>query len=293
MQLAKDADDIIEQQRANTQLGRTYHEIFLKSEDDHRSVRNAKKYFKSAMELAQILKENPPKNKSSFLKEYIDAHNNMGVLEIDLDNYVEAEKILTKGLELCDEEEVNENDDGRSRLHHNLGTVYLEMRAWDKAAKHIRKDIQICKDIRHFQGEAKGFINLGEMYYRVQKYDDAIKCYQRALNLAKSMEDEHALTKQIHQNIETVKQAVKVMEELKKDEQNFKKLTRNAEYAIGKPHERRLLIQQIKYLDYLIDKSSMIFAWDQVNFLCAFPPFIILCASVVSCTSKTLYVGCI
>ncbi|XP_065875046.1 protein TONSOKU [Euphorbia lathyris] len=263
LELAKDANDIIEQQRANTQLGRTYHEIFLKSEDDHSSVRNAIKYFKSAMELARILKENPPTNKSSFLKEYIDAHNNIGMLEMDLDNFGEAEKILTKGLEICDEEEVNENDDGRSRLHHNLGTVYLEMRAWDEACEHIKKDIAICKKIGHCQGEAKGFINLGELHYRIQKYDKAICCYQRALSLAKSMEDEDALARQIHQNIGTVKQAVEVMEELKKEEQNFKKLTRNVENAIGKPHERKILVHQLESLDRLIEKSSMIFAWDQ------------------------------
>lgn len=107
LELAKDANDLIEQQRANTQLGRTYHETFSKTEDDHSSVRNAKKYFRTAMKLAQSLKENPSSNNSSFLKEYIDAHNNIGMLEMDLDNLGEAKKILTKGLEICDEEEVS------------------------------------------------------------------------------------------------------------------------------------------------------------------------------------------
>ena len=117
MDLARDAKDLVEQQRASTQLGRTYHEMFLKSDDDHYSVQNAKKYFKSAMKLAQTLKENPLNNKSSFLKEYIDAHNNIGMLEMDLDNLDEALKFLAKGLEICDEEEVIEDDYGRSRLH--------------------------------------------------------------------------------------------------------------------------------------------------------------------------------
>lgn len=101
--LAEDANDLVEQQRANTQLGRTYHEMFLRSEDDHFSVQNARKYFKAAMKLAHIIKESPPTNNCSFLKEYIDAHNNIGMLEFDLDNLEEARKILTKGLEICDE----------------------------------------------------------------------------------------------------------------------------------------------------------------------------------------------
>ncbi|GMP25438.1 hypothetical protein CsSME_00002310 [Camellia sinensis var. sinensis] len=261
LELAKDSNDLIEQQRACTQLGRTYHEMFLRSEDDHYSVRNAKKYFKSAMNLAQSLKDNPPIGKPSFLKEYIDAHNNIGMLEMDLDNLEQAQMILIKGLQICDEEEVIEDDDGRSRLHHNLGKVYMELRKWDKAREHIEKDIIICKRIGHCQGEAKGYINLGELHYRVQKCEDAILCYEKALKLAKSMEDEDALADQIGQNIETVREAMKVMDELKKEEQNLKKLIRNIPMVRGTANERKCLLQQNASLDCLIEKSSIIFAW--------------------------------
>ncbi|KAM7523540.1 hypothetical protein LguiA_013442 [Lonicera macranthoides] len=261
LELAKDANDLIEQQRASTQLGRTHHEMFLRSEVDHYSIRNAKKYFKSAMKLAQTLMENSPSNKSTFLKEYIDAHNNIGMIEMDLDNLEEAQKVLTRGLEICDEEEVIEDDDGRTRLHHNLGNVFMELRKWDKARHHIEKDIIICKNIGHCQGEAKGYINLGELHYRVQKYEEAILCYQKALELAKSMEDEDALASQIEQNIETVKQVIKVNEELKNEEQNLKKLARNMGMVRGTSSERKCLLQQNACLDRLIEKSSMIFAW--------------------------------
>ncbi|KAK4416756.1 protein TONSOKU [Sesamum alatum] len=261
LELAKDENDLIEQQRATTQLGRTYHEMFLKSDDDHCSVRNAKKYFKSAMKLARNIKENPPSERVSFIKEYIDAHNNIGMLEIDLDNLDEAERILSKGLKICDEEEVVANDDARSRLHHNLGNVYLELRQWENAYEHIRKDIVICKNIGHRQGEAKGYVNLGELHYRIQKYNDAIASYQKALDLAKSLEDEHALADQIGNNIETVREAMKVMEELKKEEQNLKKLERNTEMARGTESERKCLLKQNASLDCLVEKSRMIFAW--------------------------------
>lgn len=272
MELAKDANDLIEQQRASTQLGRTHHEMFLRSEVDHYSVRNAKKYFKSAMKLAQTLMENSPSNKSTFLKEYIDAHNNIGMIEMDLDNLAEAQKVLTRGLEICDEEEVIEDDDGRTRLHHNLGNVFMELRKWDKARHHIEKDIIICKNIGHCQGEAKGYINLGELHYRVQKYEEAILCYQKALELAKSMEDEDALASQIEQNIETVKQAIKVNEELKNEEQNLKKLARNMGMVRGMSSERKCLLQQNACLDRLIEKSSMIFAWLKVRLAIPFSP---------------------
>lgn len=267
LELAKDSGDIVEQQRASTQLGRTYYEMLLRSEDDHYSVRNAKKYFKFAMKLAQTLKDNPPPNNSSFLKEYIDAHNNIGMLEIELDNLEEARKILTRGLQICDEEEVMENDDGRSRLHHNLGNVYMELRMWEEAREHIEKDIIICKRIGHCQGEAKGYINLGELHNRVHKYGDALLCYQKAIDLAKSMEDEDALVRQIDENIEIVKGFINITDELKREELNLKKLVRGMSTAKGTPTERKCLLKQNNCLDCLIEKSRTTSAWLKVNVL--------------------------
>ncbi|XP_042407586.1 protein TONSOKU-like [Zingiber officinale] len=262
LQLAKDSDDLIEQQRASTQLGRTYHEIFTETESDHNAMRNAKKYFKSAMKLARTLKENPTCMKSGFfLKEFIDAHNNIGMLEMDLDNYEGAEKMLLQGLKICNEEEVGEYDDARSRLHHNLGYLYTELREWGKAREHIEKDILICKKIGHLQGEAKGFINLAELHHRVQKHGDAIRCYETALDTARHLEDEDALVNQINRNIETVKKASKVLEELKKDEQKLKRLMRIICDARGTANERKHLLEQNILLDGLIEKACMIFAW--------------------------------
>lgn len=267
LELARDANDLVEQQRASTQLGRTYHELFSRSDHDHNSIRNAKKYFKCAMDLAVTLKENPPNNKSSFLKEYVDAHNNIGMLEMDLDNLHEAQKILTRGLEICDEEEISEYDDGRSRLHHNLGNVYMELRIWDEARKNIKRDIQICNRIGHCQGEAKGYINLGEVHYRTQKYEEARSYYEKALALAKSLEDEDALVRQINQNIQTVKEAVKVMDEIKREEQNLKKLKRDIANVRGTSNERKCLLQQNASLDRLVEKARMISSWEKVAIL--------------------------
>jgi tetratricopeptide (TPR) repeat protein len=265
LQLAEDSDNLVEQQRANTQLGRTYHEILLRSENDHSAIRNAKKYFKSAKKLVENLKNNASSEKSLYLKELIDAYNNMGMLELELDNLEEAEKLLLEGLRICDEEEVNQYDDARTRLHHNLGNVYTELRNWNKARFHIEKDIEICKNIRHLQGEAKGFINLGELHFQVQKYDNANLCYNRALEIIKGLEDEDALVDQIHQNIETVTKAAEVLEELKTDEQKLKKLVRDTSNARGTSNERKLLLEQHALLDTLIEKATMISAWLKVS----------------------------
>lgn len=260
--LANDSNDIIEQQRANTQLGRTYHEMFLNTENDHTALRNAKKYLKCALKLARMLKEKPTCNRSSYsVKEYIDAHNNIGLLELDLDNVEEAEKVLLQGLKLCDEEEVSEFDDARTRLHNSLGRVYLELRDWDKARRHIEKDILICKKIGHILGESKGYVNLGEVHFRVQNYDDANRCYRKALDIASCLEDEDKLIDSINENFRTAKEASKVLEDLKKEEHKLKRLKRATLDAKGNATERKCLLEQYTCLDSLIEKAGTIFAW--------------------------------
>ncbi|CAH8321495.1 unnamed protein product [Eruca vesicaria subsp. sativa] len=264
LQLAEENNDTVEKQRACTQLGRTYHEIFLKSEDDCDAIQSAKKYFKKAMELAQSLKEKPPPGESgSFLEEYINAHNNIGMLDLDLDNPDAACEILKKGLKICDEEEVKEYDAMRTRLHHNLGNVYLELRRWKEAKEHIKMDIKICHQISHCQGEAKGYINLAELHNRTQNYGDALLCYGKASTLAKSMQDESALVEQIDQNIKIVKKAVKVVEEMREEERRLRKLSAEMTDAKGTSEERKSMLQVHACLERLIEKSSMVFAWDK------------------------------
>lgn len=267
LQLAEEAGATVEKQRACTQLGRTYHEIFLRSEDDCDAIQSAKKYFKKAMELAQVLKERPPPGESSsFLEEYINAHNNIGMLDLDLDNPEAACNILKKGLQICDEEEVKEYDAMRTRLHHNLGNVFLALRSWDEAKEHIEMDIRICHQINHTQGEAKGYINLAELHNRTQKYKDSLLCYGKASTLAKSMQDESALVQQIKHNIEIVKKSIEVMEELREEELRLKKFSAEMTDARGTSEERKSMLQVHACLERLIEKSSMVFAWRKVSF---------------------------
>lgn len=266
LQLAEEANDTVEKQRACTQLGRTYHEIFLKSEDDCDAIQSAKKYFKKAMVLAQDLKEKPPRGEScSFLEEYINAHNNIGMLDLDLDNPETACDILKRALQICDEEEVKEYDAVRSRLHHNLGNVFLVLRRWDEAKEHIEMDIRICNQINHTQGEAKGYVNLAELHNKTQKYKDALSCYRKASTLAKSMQDESALVEQIEQNIKIVKTAIEVMEELREEELRLKKFSAEMADAKGTVERRKSMLEVHACLERLIEKSSMVFAWPKVS----------------------------
>nr|XP_043623529.1 protein TONSOKU-like [Erigeron canadensis] len=259
--IAKNIDDMVEVQRACTQLGRTYHEIFTKTNDDQTSLQKAREYFTAALKLAQIHKERRSNStKRAFVKEYVDAHNNIAMIELDRDRFDEAEKYLTMGLRLCDEEKIDVNDESRARFHHNLGSVYMELRKWDEARQHIEKEIEICRNIGHRQGQAKGFINLGELLYRLQDYDAATVSFKNAMEFA---DGEQSLANQISQNLETVKEATKVMDYVKKQEEHLELLTSHMTMFSGKADKRKCLRMQKACLDRLIEHTRIISSWNQ------------------------------
>eukprot|EP01018_Ginkgo_biloba_P028501 Gb_06807 [translate_table: standard] len=264
LEFAQEVEDLVEQQRASTQLGRTFFDIYEKDDANYSALKKAKKYLNMSMELARTLKENPPtRNSPSFVKELVDAYNNMGLLKIYLEDYKQAERVLMEGLKICDDEEVGDNDDGRTRLHHNLGRIYIEKKEWEKAKEHINIDIAICQNIPHPQGEANGLINLGVIHFKLQKYENALQCYNRALRIACSLEDEDALIQHIKQNIRTTEEAQKLMNDLIKEEQHLKKLARIAIAVKGTAAERRYHIEQHKSLKRLLELSIDIEAWNK------------------------------
>ncbi|CAA6667542.1 unnamed protein product [Spirodela intermedia] len=168
-QLAKDSEDLIEQQRASTQLGPTYHEIFLKSEDDHYALQNAKK-------------NNHIINTPSFPINSLLRTTTWGCLKKDLDNLGEAKKILRQGLKNCDTVEALKS--------------------------------QVPVDV-------------------------------------------------INQNIDTAKDAKKVLDELKREEMRLRKLARTTSDGRGTGVESVYLLEQYAPLDYLIEKSHSISAWSK------------------------------
>lgn len=69
LEFAQEVDDLVEQQRASTQLGRTFFDIYEKDEGNYSALKNAKNYLNISMDLARTLKEDAPsRNSSSFVK---------------------------------------------------------------------------------------------------------------------------------------------------------------------------------------------------------------------------------
>lgn len=263
---AEQAGDTVEQQRASTQLGRTYLELY-EQKDRLSALTDAKAYFQTSLELARCLKTNLPASHASpsgFVIEQVDAYNNLGLVRALAEDYKQALKFYTAGLKLCDEEEVDTNDAARSRIHHNLGRLYAELRNWEKAKYHTELDIEICQRIPHAQGEAKGLMNLADFYFKSQDYEQSIRCYKRALHIAQTLEDEDALGAQLKGNIEIVGQAKAMSKQFDSDMQKLSKLRREVDSSKGTAAERKYIKQECALLLELTGRAEELQAWEVV-----------------------------
>ncbi|KAG6552577.1 hypothetical protein Mapa_005776 [Marchantia paleacea] len=265
--LAEEAADEPEQQRASTQLGRTYLEIF-ETKSTLSAVQDASRYLTISLSLAQNLKAHPPSKElspSGFVKELVDAYNNLGLLRVAVDDFTAAEKYYNQGLKICDEEEVNENDDARSRLHHNLGQLYCELRQWDKAREHTDMDIAICQRIPHAQGEAKGLVNQGILHLKALEFEKARMSFKRALVIAQSLQDETQLCEDIIANLEVLSEAEDKSKQIGVLLQQQKKLRRGVESAPNVLSSRTIIKQEMKLLFDILSEAYAIKSWDVIR----------------------------
>jgi len=263
LELAVEANNLVEQQRAYTQLGRTYMDM-LELKDDVSALPKAKEYLSKAMDLANKLKANPVPGSSNFVVELVDAYNNLGTLKMITDEPLEARRLLMRGLKICDEEEVGQYDATRTRVHHNLGRLYAEKRQWNQAMVHILKDIEICRAIPHPQGEVKGLINLGDIHFKQRHYEDSMNCYNLALGIVRKLQDEDTLMKTVETNKEVVEAAIPKLAVFNEHSEKHKEMQRLVEAARGTASERNLCLQEFKFLKELIGKAYELQYWEEV-----------------------------
>lgn len=263
MELAVEANDLLEQQRSLTQLGRTYVELY-ELKDDKLALPKAKDALNRAMELVKKLKASPPPGSSNFVVELVDAYNNLALLKMITDEPLEARRLLLRGLKICDEEEIGQNDAARTRVHHNLGRLYSENRQFRQAMLHVMKDIEICRALPHPQGEAKGLINLGEIHFKQRQYEDAMSCYNLAHNIVRKLQDEDMLLKNVETNKEVVQAAIPKLAVLNERLAKHKELQMQIDAARGTASERSLYLQEFKFLKELIGQAFELQYWEEV-----------------------------
>eukprot|EP00850_Spirogloea_muscicola_P007573 SM000038S14386 [mRNA] locus=s38:783734:788110:+ [translate_table: standard] len=255
---ALELEDKLEQQRAATELGNFYLELYLGDDGGNsEELLKAKRFLKISFDLAVATR----RETGQHWKELVDAYANLGNLRVAMDDLNGARTCFQKGLQVCDSEEVAD-DESRSRIHHQLGLLYTRERKRDKALHHIREDIRICNKLNLREEEAKGYISVGDLHFKFQEYDSAIQSFRRAEEIVRQLQDEEKLLQQALENLHAAEEARKEMQELQKLENELKRVVREAAPHIGTLQERSRELKQLKLLSELLTRSEALCAWN-------------------------------
>uniref|UniRef100_A0A1Y1NAZ6 Tonsoku-like protein n=2 Tax=Photinus pyralis TaxID=7054 RepID=A0A1Y1NAZ6_PHOPY len=98
-----------------------------------------------------------------------------------------ASKAFKKSLTICEsltDVKKHEHKDMITRLLANLGVVYECEGKYEKAEELLRKSIDICKTHDLFEQLQRGYTCLGTLYVRKKQYDEAIRQYNLAMEVA-------------------------------------------------------------------------------------------------------------
>ncbi|XP_070570630.1 outer dynein arm-docking complex subunit 4-like isoform X2 [Ptychodera flava] len=71
-------------------------------------------------------------------------------------------------------------------LHSSMGNAYLDMNKADQALEQHKKDLEIADKHNLEEARSRALDNLGRVYARVGKFQDAIACWEKKLPLSKS-----------------------------------------------------------------------------------------------------------
>lgn len=151
-------------------LGNIGH-IFYEKEE----VAKAKTYYQKALEISE-------KHQLETVNHII----SLGVVEIAMKNFKEAEKYFFKALSLL------ENDNNPYALgscFNNIANCYERQKLWDKALLYYQKSLQLAKNIENKYGEMVNLNNIGRVYLAINQLKTAEYFLQQAWNLAKEIQD--------------------------------------------------------------------------------------------------------
>lgn len=111
-------------------------------------------------------------------------YNNEGVQLMDAGKYEEALDYFYKAINYIDENNLNLNE--KDALYHNLGTSYYELGLYDLSLEYMDKALSIEPN------DAVEFIIKGNALYSLNRYDEALTYYHKAIEKSKDSDSASA-----------------------------------------------------------------------------------------------------
>lgn len=110
---------------------------------------------------------------------------NIGNAYQALNNYSEARVYYEKALEA--QKDLTNNNYSMARIYHNMGTNYIKLKDFEKAAQYLKLEIPLKEQSGDKEGISSAHHSLGQLYYLTKKYDLAVEAYLKTEKLAREI----------------------------------------------------------------------------------------------------------
>jgi len=107
-------------------------------------------------------------------------YKNIGILSKALDYFIKAKDIFE-----------SINDDRLAASLNMIGILYVDWLEYEKALDIYNESLNLEEKKGNKQGMADIQINLGKVYIKMKKTDDAVKSYQKALDISREIKDKN------------------------------------------------------------------------------------------------------
>ncbi len=122
-------------------------------------------------------------------------YNNVGSIDIVIQNYKEGELYIKKSIELRKELSAGKPDDmeakkALSKAYNNMGSLYGQQNEYDKAMPYYQDALKLKEESGDTRGAAQTRCNIGLIYLHRNKEKEAYDCFQSALTVFRQAEDQ-------------------------------------------------------------------------------------------------------
>ncbi|WP_052418739.1 tetratricopeptide repeat protein [Methanolacinia paynteri] len=134
--------------------------------------------------------------------EIIGISDEIGRCQLDLKKIENSRKSCNLALKMLkDIQHISEDEKLRlsANIYHQLGRVAQEQRKWEQAEKCYKKALEICEEFNDRYEQAKIYHQLGRVAQEQRKWKETEKYYKTALEIDLEFNDRHEQAKTYHQ----------------------------------------------------------------------------------------------
>eukprot|EP00898_Chlorokybus_atmophyticus_P008566 jgi/Chlat1/8710/Chrsp89S08084 len=241
LKLAQAVGNIVEQQRAHTQLGRSkldYYQMNVNAAEGAKAIREAEQHFCNALDIAT--------NNIALLHDCVpDAYNNLGTLCLELDRLEEARQYLNKGMKAFREEQ---GPQVKAQLYNSLGQKYM---TWD---------LNVCKKAEDHEGVGKAFLTLALLMIKLGNKEEAETYLKEARRVFQRLPDaeESGLFEAVDEARETLRVKDKAQSEIRRLQDTLESLVKHSPAQSAEQLQllKELLLLYDSYLDQFTAKNN-------------------------------------